>query len=898
MSRVTADHEYEALTECRYGHPTETVADIRNVTAVYKDLHLYVDVYCFSNGDKKKLVNLSGTIPVVYEGNAYNIPVCIWLHDTHPKSPPKCLLRPSVTMMINPKCSCVDASGHVLLHCLSNWKLGWSNLTLVVEEMRAAFQRETPLYATSPNTVQTPSPARRSQSPVIAGAHSPVRFLDPYRQHFPDASLPYPRSPTTQHMAASSARTTPVSALQAAGDNTPPTRTRHSYSDPGTERGVRKSYTEELLDLGITFEAPSSHSSSSKNPFIQTNSATVLNATSSSTSDLDDLFKSLQLEKVAKAYQLDTNERALSPMWDKSGGDTDAISGDGDPMTGDRLVDNHQTVEVTQLPQGVNPGRMRNKLTIYFQSRHNGGGEVLDVQYPTEEPHQARVTFLDPRDAERVLTQAERVITVNEQHFPVQVKRVDHTQVPVPDGVPWDKANMFRSLLSLEGRSFAPEDVLEAVQSCRDLPSALRYLSHECPICREQVSFSKIITMTHCPCAFCESCFKAYFSSAIKEKSITSLVCPICGLPDVHGPGHMEVAMDYFNLLDTQIRHYLDPQTHELFQRKLRDCALQRMPNFRWCAHCSFGLLHEADRLRMDCPNCKKSTCSNCKSPWVSQHEGLSCEKFRMWQAQNNPEYQAARLDHLLSRNKIDCPKCKFRFYLSKGGCLHFKCTQCQYEFCGGCKRPFRLGSACDFSEECRTKGLHAHHPRDCFYHLRDWTVLRLLQLLQHHKVKVTIHPRVRGRGNPEERDQRGLCGVLEQREVGAQREEPCGEPAPVQYNGYCVRHYKECLVELINQHHLDPVVLFGRAEMVAELQRWKHPVPHTNPQEAEAEYLERLRKAVRQISLIGQRTLVEKSGISPSASCPSLGTHWGTAQNNPARGLPQDSQVLLLLND
>ena len=35
---------------------------------------------------------------------------------------------------------------------------------------------------------------------------------------------------------------------------------------------------------------------------------------------------------------------------------------------------------------------------------------------------------------------------------------------------------------------------------------------------------------------------------------------------------------------------------------------------------CSFGLLHEADRLRMDCPSCGKSTCSRCKTAvrWIT----------------------------------------------------------------------------------------------------------------------------------------------------------------------------------------------------------------------------------------------------------------------------------------
>ncbi|KAJ8336699.1 hypothetical protein SKAU_G00379190 [Synaphobranchus kaupii] len=890
MSRVNADQEHAALIECRYIYPTEALTDIRSVTAALKDLHLYVDFYCYSDGNKKKLVNLSGTIPIWYEGNVYDIPVCIWLHETHPRSPPKCFVCPSVAMVINPKCRCVDAKGHVLLECHRNWRQGWSKLSVVVKEMRTAFQSETPLFATCPPPAQTPPPAQHPQSPLLPGSHEPALLLEPYRQYFPNTSLPYPRSPSTQHVLALSSC---ASTLQGAGDNTPTTiAKKHRQPDPSTERRVRKSYTEELLDLGITFGAPSSHSPSPNNPFTQTAPGTVPNVTSSNTVEIENLFKSLQLDRVANLYKLNSNNKeplqrkvgfSFTEMAQNKNGQSDSgpcslesdpgLMRDGEGEGDGGPPDDSRTIEVTQLPLGVTPKKMRNKLTLYFQRRRNGGGEVLDVLYPASQPDQALVTFYDPRDAEQVLSQVDHIITVNEQQFPVQVKRPDpaYTQVPVPDCVPRDKSHMFRSLLTLEGRSFTQEEVLEAVQSCRDLDSALRYLSHECPICQEQVSFGKIITMTHCPCAFCESCFKAYFSSVIKEKSIASVVCPLCNRPDVRGSASMEEVMDYFSLLDTQIRHYLDPQTHELFQSKLRDRALLDMPNFRWCAHCSFGHLHEADRLRMDCPSCKKSTCSNCKSPWVPQHEGLSCEMFRNWQTQNNPAYQNARLEHLLSLNKIDCPRCKFRFYLSKGGCLHFKCTQCQSEFCGGCSRPFRLGAACDFSAE-------------------------LLQLLQHHKVPASLQSR--GTGSAEERAHTGLCGVLEQRETAAQWEEPCGKPAPTEYGGYCERHYKERLVELINQNQLDPAALFDRAELVSELQRWRVPVPQTHPRETEAEHLHQLRQAVRQISLLAQRPLVEKRGIAASASCPSLGDRWSTAQSNPARGLPPDSQLLLLLND
>ncbi|XP_028283360.1 E3 ubiquitin-protein ligase RNF31 isoform X2 [Parambassis ranga] len=401
--------------------------------------------------------------------------------------------------------------------------------------------------------------------------------------------------------------------------------------------------------------------------------------------------------------------------------------------------------------------------------------------------------------------------------------------------LPPNQASAFLSLMTMEGRSFSPADVMEAVQLNRDFPSALRFLTHICPICQDQVSFSKTITMTHCSCFMCHTCFKTFFIAAIKERSIDQLVCPQCGQPEVKSLGGLEQSMDYFSLLDTQIRHFLPAQIHELFQRKLRDRALQEMPNFCWCAHCSFGMLHEADRLRMDCPSCKKSTCSKCRSPWAPQHQGLTCEQFRVWQQQNQPEHLSTSLLH----NSIECPHCHFVFSLSKGGCLHFTCSQCQHQFCGGCSQSFTLGSACSFSADCGTKGLHAHHPRDCLYHLRDWSVTRLHLLLQRYRVSPSwLEPAKSSKPDPS----LAGCSVLELREDSGRREEPCGRPALPEHRGHCQLHYTEYLVELIHHCGADPAVLFSPAEMVAELQRWCVAVPIRKPDEPEALYAQRLR--------------------------------------------------------
>lgn len=88
-----------------------------------------------------------------------------------------------------------------------------------------------------------------------------------------------------------------------------------------------------------------------------------------------------------------------------------------------------------------------------------------------------------------------------------------------------------------------------------------------------------------------------------------------------------------------------------------------------------------------------------------------------------------------------------------------------------------------------------------------------------------------------------GICGVMEFQESGALKEEPCGRTALPEYSGYCMVHYKECLVELINSNALDPVVLLGGAELKAEMERWKVPVPEKQPSEPDQRYEDRLRQ-------------------------------------------------------
>lgn len=62
---------------------------------------------------------------------------------------------------------------------------------------------------------------------------------------------------------------------------------------------------------------------------------------------------------------------------------------------------------------------------------------------------------------------------------------------------------------------------------------------------------------------------------------------------------------------------------------------------------------------------------------------------------------------------------------------MHFTCSQCKHEFCCGCGKPFMMGAKCPKSEQCSRLGLHAHHPRNCLFYLRDKEPHQLQKLLK-----------------------------------------------------------------------------------------------------------------------------------------------------------------------
>uniref|UniRef100_A0A0P4ZW10 E3 ubiquitin-protein ligase RNF31 n=1 Tax=Daphnia magna TaxID=35525 RepID=A0A0P4ZW10_9CRUS len=375
--------------------------------------------------------------------------------------------------------------------------------------------------------------------------------------------------------------------------------------------------------------------------------------------------------------------------------------------------------------------------------------------------------------------------------------------------VSYEKAELAARLMDLK---FNEDESIYAANECGSLYMAISYLQQDCELCANKYGVKEMVSMLHCTHRCCRGCAETYFSTQIRDRTIVDAVCPFCSEPSKLAEDE-ELAMDYFTHLDILLKGIVPPNIHELFQHKLRDRTLAKDPNFKWCNKCSSGFIANPRQKRLICPDCRAVTCATCRKPWEKQHEGLTCEKFAEWKEANDPEYQAEGLAKHLAENGIRCPQCRFQFSLTRGGCMHFTCTQCKYEFCSGCDRQFLMGARCGVGPFCDKLGLHAHHPRNCLFYLRDKEPRDLQQLLTEHGVPFMTEP-------PDSTENPKQCAVQLQRETSdGLVDDVCSNEVKEGQAGLCRLHYVEYLAALITKNDVDPLDIFSSDELETLLQ-------------------------------------------------------------------------------
>ncbi|KAJ3660829.1 hypothetical protein Zmor_005260 [Zophobas morio] len=182
----------------KYHNSDVAARDILSVVNHYQGLVPVQETYTFNDGTPMDLVNLNGTIPVSYKGNTYNIPICIWLMDTHPKNAPICYVRPTSDMSIKPSIF-VDQNGKIYLPYLHDWTSGSSELLGLIQVMIVTFGDQPPVFA-KPKESDMPYPSN-SFMPQAGGnylppypptSYPPTSGFGGYPPYPASSSLPYP----------------------------------------------------------------------------------------------------------------------------------------------------------------------------------------------------------------------------------------------------------------------------------------------------------------------------------------------------------------------------------------------------------------------------------------------------------------------------------------------------------------------------------------------------------------------------------------------------------------------------------------------------------------------------------------------------------------------------------
>lgn len=115
--------------------------------------------FTHNDGRTVNLLQSDGTVPMVYQGATYNIPVIIWLMESYPRQSPLVFVNPTRDMVIRDSHPFVNSSGIVSIPYLMNWLYPSSNLVELVRNLSHYFSRDPPLYTRrNPNPNPNPNP--------------------------------------------------------------------------------------------------------------------------------------------------------------------------------------------------------------------------------------------------------------------------------------------------------------------------------------------------------------------------------------------------------------------------------------------------------------------------------------------------------------------------------------------------------------------------------------------------------------------------------------------------------------------------------------------------------------------------------------------------------------------
>ncbi|KNC55492.1 tumor susceptibility 101 [Thecamonas trahens ATCC 50062] len=181
------------LSQVFYHYRDRTRGDVQTVMRTYPGLSPEVATYTSNTGAEETLLALTGTIPITYAGNTYNIPVKIWLPSVYPSERPIAFVTPTTTMYIKPGHDHVDLSGRCYLPYLTSWTGTNSSLIGLVAAMCSAFSACPPVASGPPPTatpVMASPPAWGAAPGYTTQSSSSTRAAPAYTDTSPPGYTP------------------------------------------------------------------------------------------------------------------------------------------------------------------------------------------------------------------------------------------------------------------------------------------------------------------------------------------------------------------------------------------------------------------------------------------------------------------------------------------------------------------------------------------------------------------------------------------------------------------------------------------------------------------------------------------------------------------------------------
>ena len=87
---------------------------------------------------------LKGNLPIVYKGNAYFIPLGVYITERYPESAPICFVCPVAGMEVNPGPH-TEPTGRIRVPYLTQWNMNTSNIAGLLNSMVPIFNNEPPV---------------------------------------------------------------------------------------------------------------------------------------------------------------------------------------------------------------------------------------------------------------------------------------------------------------------------------------------------------------------------------------------------------------------------------------------------------------------------------------------------------------------------------------------------------------------------------------------------------------------------------------------------------------------------------------------------------------------------------------------------------------------------------